>query len=93
MNKIKPLSNNIIIELVGKEKENAPFQMSGKDEPQQGKVVFVGQGKVNSQGKHIPMQVRKGDIVLFNKYRAYEIKIKDKEYLVVVEDDVIAVLG
>ena len=92
MNKIKPLSNNVIVELVEEEKKNHPFQMSEKDGPQQGIVAFVGPGKINSQGKNIPMQVKKGDIVLFNKYRSHEIVIKDKEYLIITEDDVIAVI-
>jgi len=90
--KIKPLSNNIIIELIEEEKGNHPFQMNEKDGPRQGKVVFVGSGKINSQGKHIPMQVKKGDIVLFNKYRSHEIRMKDKDYLVVVEEDIIAII-
>ncbi len=94
--KIKPLSNNIIIEPI-KELEKTKGgillpQSSEKEKPHQGKVAFVGPGKRNSQGKVIPMDVKKGDIVLFNKYGPHEIKIGEKEYLVANESDILAII-
>ncbi|MDD5098270.1 MAG: co-chaperone GroES [Candidatus Pacebacteria bacterium] len=94
--KIKPLSNNVVVELI-KEEEKAKeriflLQSGEKEKLQQGKVIFVGSGKITSQGKNISMQVKKGDIVLFNRYRSHEIKAGDKDYLVIVEDDIIAVI-
>lgn len=94
--KIKPLSNNLIIEPM-KELEKTKGgillpQSSEKEKPSQGKVAFVGPGKKNSAGKTIPMEVKKGDVVLFSKYGPHEIKIGEKEYLVANESDVLAII-
>jgi chaperonin GroES len=94
--KLTPLSNNIIIQPV-KELEKTKGgillpQSAEKEKPQQGKVVFVGPGKKNSAGKVIPMEVKKGDIVLFNKYGPHEIKIEGKEYLIANENDILAII-
>jgi chaperonin GroES len=93
---IKPILNNIIIEqLKGEEKTKGGIllpQSSEKERPQQGKVVAVGPGKTNSQGKVFPMSVNKGDIVLFSKYGPHEIKINNKEYLVLKEEDILAII-
>lgn len=97
MTKLTPLSNNVIIEPV-KEAEKTKSgillpQSAEKERPQEGKVVFVGPGKKNSQGKVIPMDVKKGDMVLFNKYGPHEIKVDGKEYLVANESDILAIIG
>lgn len=97
MTKLIPLSNNVIIEPI-KEAEKTKGgiflpQSAEKERPQQGKVVFAGPGKKNSQGKVIPMDVKKGDMVLFNKYGPHEIKIDGKEYLVANESDILAIIG
>jgi len=94
--KIKPLSNNIIIEAI-KELEKTKGgillpQTAEKDRPQQGKVVAVGPGKTNSQGKVIPMSIKKGDTILFSKYGPHEIKVDNKDYLVLSQDDVLAII-
>ena len=96
MAKLIPLSNNVIIELV-KELEKTKGgiilpQSAEKERPQQGKVVSVGPGKKNSQGKAIPMEIKKGDIVLFNKYGPREVKVDGKEYLVASEADILAII-
>jgi len=92
--KIKPLSNNIIIEQIKEEKIKGGllFQSAEKDGPQQGKVISVGPGKKNSAGKVVPMDVKKGQIVLFSKYAPHEIKIGDKEYLVLKEEDILCII-
>ncbi|MDD3386769.1 MAG: co-chaperone GroES [Candidatus Pacebacteria bacterium] len=94
--KIKPLSNNIIIEAVKEEEKTKGGillpQTAEKDRPQQGKVVAVGPGKTNSQGKVIPMSIKKGDTILFSKYGPHEIKVDNKDYLVLSQDDVLAII-
>jgi len=94
--KIKPLSNNVIIEQFKEEEKTKGGillpQSAEKERPQQGKVVSVGPGKTNNQGKVIPMNVKKGDIVLFSKYSPQEIKVEDKEYLVLKEEDILAII-
>ena len=94
--KIKPLSNNIIIEAVKEEEKTKGGillpQTAEKDRPQQGKVFAVGPGKTNSQGKVIPMSIKKGDTILFSKYGPHEIKVDNKDYLVLSQDDVLAII-
>jgi len=94
--KIKPLSNNVIIEQFKEEEKTKGGillpQSAEKERPQQGKVISVGPGKTNNQGKIIPMNVKKGDIVLFSKYSPQEIKVEDKEYLVLKEEDILAII-
>ena len=63
-----------------------------KERPEQGKIVAVGTGKINEDGKRIPMGVKKGDVVLFTKYGPNEIKVDGKEYLIAKEEDILAVL-
>lgn len=63
-----------------------------KEKPMQGKIIAVGPGKLNEDGKRIPMSVKKGDVVLFTKYGPNEIKIDDKEYLAAREEDILAIL-
>lgn len=92
--KIKPLSNNIIVEQIKEEKTKGDFlfQPAEKDGPKQGRVISVGPGKKNSAGKVVPVDVKKGDVVLFSKYAPHEIKIGDKEYLVLKEEDILCVI-
>ena len=63
-----------------------------KERPEKGKVVSVGPGKLNKEGKRIPMEVKSGQVVLFKKYGPDEIKIDNKEYLIAREEDILAVL-
>ena len=65
---------------------------TAKEKPQEGKVVAVGNGKVTDEGKKIPLDVKAGDKILFGKYSGSEVKIDDKEYLIMREDDVLAIL-
>lgn len=67
-------------------------QTADKERPEQGRVVAVGPGRVDKNGKKIPMSVKKGDTVLFTKYGPNEIKIDGKEYLVAEEKDILAIL-
>src|SRR5207245_1648690 len=65
---------------------------TAKEKPQEGKVIAVGNGKVTDEGKKIPLDVKAGDKILFGKYSGSEVKIDDKEYLIMREDDVLAIL-
>jgi len=97
--KIRPLGDRVLIEPISSE-EVKKFgrvsivmpQTADKERPEQGKVVAVGQGRVDEHGKRIPMSVKKGDKVLFTKYGPNEIKIDGKEYLIAKEDDILAIL-
>ena len=98
--KIKPLADRVLIEPISAEEVKKFGKVSiimpetaGKERPEQGKVIAVGQGKFDEDGKHrIPMNVKKGDTVLFTKYGPNEIKIDGKEYLIAEEKDILAIL-
>ena len=94
--KIKPLSDHIVIEPTSpKEKTKAGILLpdtAEKERPEQGKVIAVGPGRILDSGQKIPVAVKKGDIVLFTKYSPNEIKVDGKEYLIVKEEDILAIL-
>lgn len=96
MAKIKPLADRVVIEpLKAEEKTKSGIILPSsvdKERPEQGKVIFVGPGKVGRDGKKVPMEVKKGDVVLFTKYGPSEIKIDGKEYLIAKEEDILAIL-
>ena len=66
---------------------------SAKEKPQEGKIIAVGTGKIDENGKVVPFNVKKGDIVLMPKYGGTEVKIDGKEYQIMREDDILAVIG
>ena len=94
--KIQPLSNHILIEPIKQEEKTKTGillpETAEKDKPEQGKVIAVGPGRKTASGKIIPLEVKKGDIVLFTKYGPNEIKINGKEYLIAREDDILGIL-
>jgi chaperonin GroES len=65
---------------------------TAKEKPQEGKVIAVGKGKVNDDGELRPLDVHKGDRILFGKYSGTEIELEGEEHLIIREDDVLAVL-
>ena len=93
---IKPLSDHILIQAIPQEEKTESGillpQTAEKEKPEQGKVVAVGTGKKLSSGKVIPLDVKKGDVVLFTKYGPSEIKVNGKEYLIAKEEDILAIL-
>lgn len=93
---INPLSDHILIEPMAQEEKTKTGillpETAEKERPEQGKVIAVGPGKKTSSGKIIPLEVRVGDRVLFTKYGPNEIKVDDKEYLIVREEDILAIL-
>ena len=92
--KIKPLGDRILVLGVKEEKKTKGGILipdTAKEKPQEGKVIAVGTGKVNEKGKRIPLDVKKGDRVLFGKYSGNEIKIDGVEHLIMREDDILAI--
>ncbi len=93
--KIRPLQDRIIVKRVDEEettKGGIIIPDSAKEKPQEGKVISVGKGKVNDDGKLQKLDVKKGDKVLFSKYSGTEINIDGEEHLIIREDDVLGVV-
>jgi chaperonin GroES len=65
---------------------------TAKEKPQEGEVIAVGSGKIGEDGKRQPMEVKKGDKILFGKYSGSEVKIEDQEYLIIREDDILGII-
>lgn len=95
--KIKPIGGNILVEPVSGEKTTSSGivlpDTVDKEKPQKGKIVELGTGKIDDNGKKIPFNVKVGDIVIFKKYSPDEIEIDDKEYLIMDEEAILAVIG
>ena len=92
---LKPLGEKVIVEVLGaqeKSKGGIFLPDSAQEKPQEAKVLAVGSGKVLPNGKVAPPEVREGDKVLFGKYSGSEIKLDGKEYLIINQDDVLAVI-
>ena len=93
--KIRPLQDRILVERIGEEemsKGGILIPDTAKEKPQEGKVVAVGKGKVLEDGKIQPLEVQKGDRVLFAKYGGTEITLEGEERLILREDDVLGIL-
>ena len=92
---LKPIGDRVIIELMEQEVEKVGsiyVPDTAKEKPQQGKVIAVGQGKRDGKDL-VPMTVKVGDTVLFNKYGGMEVKHDDKDYLILSEGDILAIIG
>ena len=93
---IKPLSDHILVEsLKEEEKTKAGILLPEtveKERPEQGKVVAVGPGRKTNAGKIIPIDIEVGDKILFTKYSPSEIKVDGKEYLILKQEDILAIL-
>ena len=92
---VRPLHDRIIVSRIeeGEQKVGGIIiPDSAKEKPQQGKVVAAGSGKSKDDGKRVPLDVKAGDKILFGKYSGQEIKIDGEEYLIMREDEVLAVM-
>jgi chaperonin GroES len=92
--KIRPLQDRLIVKRIDEEettKGGIIIPDSAKEKPQEGKVIAVGKGKVNEDGKVQPLDVKKGDRVLFSKYAGTEVNLDGDEHLIIREDDVLGV--
>jgi chaperonin GroES len=93
--KIRPLQDRIIVKRIAEEEKTAGgiiIPDTAKEKPQEGKVTAVGNGKVGEDGKVTPLDVKKGDKVLFGKYAGTEVKIDGAEQLIMREDDILGVI-
>ncbi|MGH0028939.1 MAG: co-chaperone GroES [Myxococcota bacterium] len=93
--KIRPLQDRLIVKRIDEEETTAGgiiIPDTAKEKPQEAKVVAAGKGKVGEDGKVQPMDVKKGDIVLFSKYSGTEVNIEGEEHLIIREDDVLGVV-
>ncbi len=92
---IRPLHDRLIVRRLeeGEQKIGGIIiPDTAKEKPQQGTVLAVGKGKVNDDGKRVPLDVKVGDRILFGKYAGQEIKLDGEEYFIMKEDDVLAVI-
>jgi len=93
--KIRPLAAKVLVERIEAESKTAGgivLPDSAKEKPQRGKIVSVGEGKMLDNGARSQMQVKKGDEVLFTSYAGPEIKLDGKEYLIMEETEIMAVI-
>ena len=93
--KIRPLSDRLVVRRTQEEEKTKGgiiIPDSAKEKPQQGKVIAAGNGKVKDDGKRIALDVKAGDLILFGKYSGQEIKLDGEEYLIMREDEVLAVI-
>ena len=95
INKVRPLSDFILIEPLEKETmlpSGIVIPDTAKEKPQEGKVVSVGPGRRDDDGDRVPMEIKAGDIVMYKKWGGTEIKVEGKELLLVKEEDILAIV-
>ena len=93
--KIRPLQDRVIVKRIAEEEKTKGgiiIPDTAKEKPQEGKVVAVGKGKVNDDGKLVTLDVKVGDKILFGKYSGSEIKMNGEEHLIMREDDILGVI-
>jgi chaperonin GroES len=94
--KIRPLQDRILVERIEEEQKTAGgiiIPDTAKEKPVEGRVVSVGRGKVNDDGSIRTLDVKPGDRVMFGKYGGTEVKLEGKDYVILREDDVLAIVG
>jgi len=92
---IKPLGDRVVLETIEKEEKTASgivLPETAKEKPQEGRIVSVGTGRVDEKGNRIPLEVKEGDRVIFSKYAGTEVKYGEKEYLILRESDILAIV-
>ena len=92
---VRPLHDRLIIQRLDEGEQKVGgiiIPYSAKEKPQQGKVIAAGNGKSNDEGKRIPLDVTAGDTILFGKYSGQEIKLDGEDYIIMREDEVLAVI-
>ena len=93
---LKPLGDRVVIELVEAEEKTASgivLPDTAKEKPQEGRVVAVGTGRVLDNGEKVALEVKEGDRIILSKYAGSEVKYEGKEYLIIRENDVLAIVG
>ena len=92
---LKPLGEKVIVEVLGasdRTKGGIILPDTAKEKPQEAKVIAVGSGKILNNGKVVPPEVKTGDTILFGKYSGNEVKVNGKEFLIINQDDILAVI-
>ncbi|NLN27222.1 MAG: co-chaperone GroES [Firmicutes bacterium] len=92
---LKPLGDRILVEPIDAEEKTAGgivLPDTAKEKPQQGKVVAVGSGRLKENGERLPMSVEEGQTVLFARYAGTEVKLNGKDYLIMSESEVLAIV-
>ena len=93
--KIRPLNDRVLVQRVEEEtktKGGIIIPDTAKEKPAEGKIVAAGNGRLGDDGKRIPLEVKKGDRVLFSKYGGTEVKVEGEEYLIMREDDILGII-
>ena len=93
--KVKPIGDKILVERLeaeSKTKGGIVIPDTAKEKPKEGKVVSVGEGRLVDNGKRVPFQVSEGDRVLFASYAGTECKVEGRDYLIMAEEDILAIL-
>ena len=93
--KVRPLHDRLIIQRLEEEEKTKGgiiIPDTAKEKPVEGKVIAVGAGRINKDGKKMPLEIKKGDRVLYAKYGGTEIKMDGEEYLMMKEDDILAII-
>jgi chaperonin GroES len=93
---IQPLADRVLLKRIEEEQQTKGGIIvpdTAKEKPQQGKVAEVGPGRLTEAGKRVPLEVKKGNKVLFGKYAGTEVSVGDQEYLILREDDILAIIG
>ena len=92
---IRPLHDRLIVRRLDEGEQKVGgiiIPDSAKEKPQQGEVIAAGVGTLNKEGKRVPLDVKAGDRILFGKYTSQEVKLNGEEYLIMREDEVLAVI-
>jgi chaperonin GroES len=93
---IRPLHDRLIVRRLEEQGEQKIGGIiipdSAKEKPQRGEVIAAGNGKLNDEGVRVPLDVKAGDLILFGKYTSQEVKLDGQEYLIMREDEVLAVI-
>ena len=92
---LRPLHDRVLVQRLDEQADkhgSIIIPDSAKEKPQEGKVIAVGTGKISDEGKSLPLVVKQGDRILFGKYSGNEVKIEDEEYVIMREEDVLAIL-
>ncbi len=95
MSTIRPLHERVLVKRVEEEEKSKGgiiIPDSAKEKPAEGKIVAVGNGRISEDGKVTPLDVKVGDRVLFSKYAGTDVTIDDEEYLIMREDDILAII-
>jgi chaperonin GroES len=93
--KIRPLNDRVLVKRLEEEEKTKGgiiIPDSAKEKPAEGKVVAAGHGKLNDKGERTPLEIKKGDHVLFSKYGGTDVKLDGEDYLIMREDDILGVI-